>query len=183
MKIAPYRDPVLLTNRYAKNSWNWLSTTNRFRKFVSRIAFNKWFENLIIATIAANWALLTITDPNAEETEEQRIAELVFLIIFTFEMVVKIIALGFVAEPNTYLRDPWNILDFVVVIFGWFGTFSEVGNISAIRTVRVLRPLRTINSIPDLKILVNSIIKSLPLLIDIFLLFIFVLLVFSIVGL
>lgn len=98
-------------------------------------------------------------------------------------MILKIIALGFVFEPFTYLRDPWNILDFVVVTTGWLGTFTASGNVSAIRTVRILRPLRTINSIPEMKILVNSIIKSLPLLIDVFVLFIFLLLVFSIIGL
>ena len=98
-------------------------------------------------------------------------------------MILKTIALGFVFEPFTYLRDPWNILDFVVVTTGWLGTFTTSGNVSAIRTVRILRPLRTINSIPEMKILVNSIIKSLPLLVDIFVLFVFLLLVFSIIGL
>ena len=160
-----------------------MSTTNAFRKFVMRITFNVWFERFILCTILANCTLLTISDPNAEETPEQAIAELVFLIIFTMEMTLKTIALGFVLEPNTYLRDPWNVLDFVVVIVGWLGTFNAAGNISAIRTVRILRPLRTINSIPEMKMLVNSIIKSIPLLMDIFALFIFVLLVFSIVGL
>lgn len=148
-----------------------------------RITFNSWFDKFIVLTIIANCTLLTISDPNEEETPEQAIAELVFLIIFTCEMVLKIIALGFAFEPHTYLRDPWNILDFVVVIFGWFGTISAGGNISAIRTVRILRPLRTINNFPEMKTLVNSIIKSLPLLVDIFVLFIFVLLLFSIVGL
>jgi len=98
-------------------------------------------------------------------------------------MIIKVVALGFVLERNSYLRDPWNILDFVVVFVGWISTFMSAGNISAIRTIRILRPLRTINSIPEMKILVNSIIKSLPLLIDIFILFMFILLVFSIIGL
>ena len=52
------------------------------------------------------------------------------------------------------MRDPWNILDFVIVISGYItivqsdtssggGGFSLTGR----RTLRVLRPLRTISSI------------------------------------
>ena len=51
--------------------------------------------------------------------------------------------MGFIMEPNTYLRDAWNVLDFCVVlssILGLIGSF----NLSAIRAVRILRPLRSI---------------------------------------
>ena len=90
--------------------------------------------------------------------------------------------MGFVLEANSYLRDPWNVLDFIVVLVGWAGTFLDGGNISAVRTIRILRPLRTINSIPKMKVLVNSIINSIPMLLDIFIMFNFLLLVFGIVG-
>ena len=90
--------------------------------------------------------------------------------------------MGFALEANSYLRDPWNVLDFIVVIVGWAGTFVTGGNISAVRTIRILRPLRTINSIPKMKVLVNSIINSIPMLLDIFIMFNFLLLVFGIVG-
>ena len=36
--------------------------------------------------------------------------DFIFLAIFSVEMVLKIIALGFVLLPYTYLRDPWNIV-------------------------------------------------------------------------
>jgi len=42
-----------------------------------------------------------------------------FLIIYTIEMILKVIALGFCMQQNSYLRDPWNVLDFIVVFFGW----------------------------------------------------------------
>lgn len=95
---------------------------------------------------------------------------------------MRILAMGFALEANSYLRDPWNVLDFIVVIVGWAGTFVTGGNISAVRTIRILRPLRTINSIPKMKVLVNSIINSIPMLLDIFIMFNFLLLVFGIVG-
>lgn len=44
--------------------------------------------------------------------------EYVFLVIFTVECVMKIIAYGFVAHPGAYLRNGWNLLDFTIVVIG-----------------------------------------------------------------
>lgn len=41
-----------------------------------------------------------------------------FMGIFTCEASLKIIALGFILHSGSYLRNVWNILDFVVVITG-----------------------------------------------------------------
>ena len=41
------------------------------------------------------------------------------MVIFTIEMILKVISMGFVAcGPDSYLRDRWNILDFVIVMVG-----------------------------------------------------------------
>ena len=42
-----------------------------------------------------------------------------FLAIFTLEAVLKIIAYGFLFHPGAYLRNGWNILDFVIVVVGY----------------------------------------------------------------
>ena len=147
------------------------------------LVFHPWCDSFILLVIIANAVFLALDDPTEPETNDQFIAELVFLIIFTLEMIIKVVALGFMLERNSYLRDPWNVLDFVVVLVGWLGVFLASGNISAIRTIRILRPIRSINKFPEMKIIVNSIIKSLRLLVDIFILFMFLILVFSIIGL
>lgn len=48
----------------------------------------------------------------------QEVAEYVFLAVFTMEAVLKIIAYGFLFHPGAYLRNGWNILDFVIVVVG-----------------------------------------------------------------
>ena len=80
------------------------------------------------------------------------------------------------------MRDCWNILDILVVTLGWAGLIVDGANISVIRMVRVLRPLRTVNSIPELKLLVTTILTSLPLLMDIVLLFVFFLIIFGLTA-
>jgi hypothetical protein len=39
-----------------------------------------------------------------------------FAIIFILEAIVKILAKGFVVHKHSYLRDYWNVLDFIIVI-------------------------------------------------------------------
>ena len=48
----------------------------------------------------------------------QESIEYVFLVIFTLETILKIIAYGFVMHSGAYLRNGWNALDFVIVVIG-----------------------------------------------------------------
>ena len=80
-------------------------------------------------------------------------AEVIFLLLFFIEMSVKIIAMGFCAVEGTYLRDPWNWIDFVVVITGVAIFVPFMPQVSSLRTFRVLRPLRTLSSMPGLDVL------------------------------
>ena len=52
--------------------------------------------------------------------------EVIFTVIFTGECVMRIVALGFVAHPNAYLRNTWNILDFTIVMIGWVEQLHSV---------------------------------------------------------
>lgn len=56
-------------------------------------------------------------DSNATNTALETV-EYVFLVIFTTECVMKIIALGFMMHPGAYLRNGWNLLDFFIVVIG-----------------------------------------------------------------
>lgn len=76
-----------------------------------------------------------------------------FTIIFIIECVSKILGMGFVVHKNSYLRDPWNYLDFFVVLVSLVNYIPNVnsGGLKALRTFRILRPLRTINAVPAIK--------------------------------
>lgn len=49
----------------------------------------------------------------------QERVEYLFLIIFTVEAFLKVIAYGLLFHPNAYLRNGWNLLDFIIVVVGW----------------------------------------------------------------
>ena len=86
------------------------TVTNPFREKIIKIVVNPWFDKIILATIVANSIVLAAEDPAAEKNKLIEFLDYIFLTIFSIEMVLKIIAMGFVMRPHSYLRDPWNIV-------------------------------------------------------------------------
>lgn len=99
-------------------------------------------------------------------------------------MVLKIVGLGLILNQGSYLREAWNILDFVIVIEGYVSFFTQGSqiNLQALRSFRVLRPLRTISNIEGLKMIVSALLSALPLLRDTLIVLIFFFTVFAIAG-
>merc|ERR1719487_3108371 len=94
---------------------------------------------------------------------------IVLTVIFTVEMFLKKIAFGAlfgkVGENGPYWRKPWNILDGGVVIVAVIDLLGVMDNVSVFKTMRVLRalrPLRVISRNPNLKLVVNTLFKSVP---------------------
>ena len=165
---------------YSNISLLCISVANPIRRYLIRTVLTRNFDYFILVVILANCILITL--PEIMNISWQDTADLVFIIIYTTESILKIICMGFCIGKNTYLHDPWNILDFSVMVSGWIGLIFTSSSISVVRTIRILRPLRTFNSIPEMKILIVSIFRALPLLFDIFLLFFFSLFVFALIG-
>lgn len=86
------------------------------------IIIHPWFERAIIIAIVLNCIILAINDPLDPErvSTRNRIideSELYFTIIFTIELLLKVVAMGFFGK-NSYLADRWNWIDFIVVVTG-----------------------------------------------------------------
>ena len=98
-------------------------------------------------------------------------------------MFLKISGLGFVWNSGSYLRDSWNILDFIIVMSGYLEYMNLGGmKLSVLRSFRVLRPLRTISGIEGLRIIVSALMSAIPLLRDAILILVFFFIIFAIAG-
>jgi len=146
------------------------------RRVCVYIATNQFFDYCVMATILFNCIFLAMT-----ETVEE--AEYIFLAIYSIEMVIKIIAKGFLLNKYTYLRNPWNWLDFVVITSGYATIGMEVGNLAGLRTFRVLRALKTVSIMPGLKTIINALLHSFRQLAEVMTLTIFCLMVFALFAL
>ncbi|XP_051011138.1 voltage-dependent L-type calcium channel subunit alpha-1C isoform X5 [Acomys russatus] len=167
-------------------------------------SFLRPFEIIILLTIFANCVALAIyipfpeDDSNATNSNLERV-EYLFLIIFTVEAFLKVIAYGLLFHPNAYLRNGWNLLDFIIVVVGLFSAILEQAtkadganalggkgagfDVKALRAFRVLRPLRLVSGVPSLQVVLNSIIKAMVPLLHIALLVLFVIIIYAIIGL
>ncbi|XP_069081356.1 sodium channel protein type 2 subunit alpha-like [Pleurodeles waltl] len=156
-----------------------LNPFNPVRKVAIKILVHSLFSMLIMCTILTNCFFMTMINP----PEWTKNVEYTFTGIYTFESLVKILARGFCLEKFTFLRDPWNWLDFSVILMAYVTEFVNLGNVSALRTFRVLRALKTISVIPGLKTIVGALIQSVKKLSDVMILTVFCLSVFALIGL
>ena len=100
-----------------------LSETNLIRRLTKFIIEWPPFEWTVLVTIIASCVVMALEEhlPNGDKTNlaiKLEVTESYFLGIFCVEMCLKIVALGFVLHPKSYLRNIWNIMDFVVVVTG-----------------------------------------------------------------
>ena len=109
--------------------------------------------------------------------------EIVFTVLFTLEFVLKVIGRGFFMDQGSYLRNGWNWLDFTVVVSGLLSEIPSIPSVSVLRTLRVLRPLRSLTILPGMKVLVASLLASIPPLMNVVVLLSFIFFVFGILGL
>ena len=125
------------------------------------------FDNISVFVIVVNSVVMAMEDPYQEPSATLEIIDYIFTGLYTVEMILKIMGLGFIMNKGSYLRDSWNVLDFLIVITSYIPIFiklqgqveevnSEVGpqtdqgssfDFSSLRTFRVMRPLKTISSI------------------------------------
>ncbi|XP_035491080.1 voltage-dependent R-type calcium channel subunit alpha-1E isoform X5 [Scophthalmus maximus] len=185
---VPHRQNCLTVNRslfiFAEN--------NVIRKYARRIIEWPPFEYMILATITANCVVLALEQhlPGEDKTPMAKRLEKTepyFIGIFCFEAGIKLLALGFVFHKGSYLRNGWNVMDFIVVLSGILATAGAHMNIPVdlrtLRAVRVLRPLKLVSGIPSLQIVLKSIMKAMIPLLQIGLLLFFAILMFAIIGL
>ncbi|XP_021335252.2 calcium channel, voltage-dependent, L type, alpha 1D subunit, a isoform X2 [Danio rerio] len=191
-----------------------LNLNNPIRRACISLVEWKPFDIFILIAIFANCMALAVYVPFPEDdsnstNHDLETVEYAFLIIFTIETFLKIIAYGLVMHQNAYVRNGWNMLDFVIVVIGLFsvvlevltkegGEKEEVGenlsahghggkpggfDVKALRAFRVLRPLRLVSGVPSLQVVLNSIIKAMVPLLHIALLVLFVIIIYAIIGL
>ncbi|XP_048026199.1 LOW QUALITY PROTEIN: sodium channel protein type 4 subunit alpha A [Megalobrama amblycephala] len=156
-----------------------ISPFSLVRRGAIKILIHSYFSMFIMITILSNCVFMTMSNPPAWS----KTVEYVFTGIYTFEATIKVLSRGFCIGPFTFLRDPWNWLDFMVISMAYVTEFVDLGNVSALRTFRVLRALKTITVIPGLKTIVGALIQSVKKMVDVMILTIFALAVFALIGL
>ncbi|XP_071560308.1 voltage-dependent calcium channel type A subunit alpha-1 isoform X10 [Temnothorax nylanderi] len=171
-----------------------LSPTNPIRRAAHWVVNLRYFDFFIMVVISLSSIALAAEDPVSEHAWRNEILnyfDYAFTGVFTIEMVLKIIDLGIILHPGSYLREFWNIMDAVVVIcamvsFAFYMTGSSAGQnlstIKSLRVLRVLRPLKTIKRVPKLKAVFDCVVNSLKNVINILIVYILFQFIFAVIA-
>lgn len=146
---------------------------------------NPYFDNSILFIIMMSSVALAIENPYNTDTTKLVlfVGDYIWLIVFSVEFLAKSTAHGI----KEYIKDDWNRLDCLVLFFTYFSMFGPSDGAAGIgrifRIGRTLRPLRMINRNPEMKLIINSIIRSLPAVSNALILACFAFFVFAVFGL
>ncbi len=140
------------------------------------------FNGFIIGVILVNAVLVGL------ETSEEFVGRfgdlftalnLAISAIFVFEIGVRMIS--YWPRPLAFFRDSWNVFDFVIVglsILPVGGSFATVA-----RLARLLRVLRLVSVMPELRLIVGTMLRSISSMIGVIVLLSLVVYVYAVVGL
>lgn len=168
------------------------SSTNPIRVFAHNIVNMAYFEPFIMTIIVASSVSLAAEDPVLEDSDWNMVLnyfDYAFTLVFTVEMLLKVIDLGVMLHPGSYGRDFWNLLDAIVVIcaliaFAFAGSSAgqNLSTIKAFRVLRVLRPLKTIKRVPKLKAVFDCVLTSLRNVFNILIVYILFQFIFAVIA-
>ena len=146
------------------NSLYCFNNRSKIRMTAAKVSEHRAFDIIIIIFILANCICMAMRDYTDREDETMRNRVLnqidyIFSAVFIFEAMLKIITNGFVLGKKTYLRDPWNVIDFLIVLAAFIDFLLVILNVEteslsalkSIRVLRVLRPLKAIKTLSSLR--------------------------------
>jgi len=149
---------------------------------IKAFAASKLFDNIIIgfilftAAIIAYEAFPSLVTPSTEQWLI-KLHRLV-LVVFIIEAIIKITAA--MPKPWEYFKSAWNVFDFSLIVVSLLPIASEFALLG--RVLRLLRVIRLINALPELRLIVETLLRSIPSMLHITLLMSILFFVYAVLG-
>lgn len=131
------------------------------RVFCQQLVARPLFERTVIGLILLSAVLLgleTIDEVRDAFSYQMTLANRLILGAFILEALIKMMALA--PCYGRYFSDGWNLFDFSIIVFSLIPATSQFAMIA--RLARLLRVLRLISTVPKLRLIVSTLIRSLP---------------------
>ena len=174
-------EDIYFNDELTKKSYNIFVLSNSFRKLCIKIMMNKIFNIFIYIIIIIN-SITIYFEFNQNFQLFNFITNMFFLIIFILEFFIKSVSLGFIIGENTYLTDPWNWLDFIILISGFIDIVTGF-KLKTLKIFSLFRIFKVIKIFPNIRRFLLTFIESLIQLTSVYFLFFISIIIFSIIGL
>jgi len=131
------------------------------KAFCAKIVQHALFDKFIIGLILLNGVILgleTSTNLVQKFGTWMELASDFILLVFILEAALKITAVA--PKFSRYFGSGWNVFDFSIVVLSLLPSTGEFAMIA--RLARLLRVMRLISTIPELRLIVTTLVRSLP---------------------
>jgi len=160
---------------------------SEFRQMCGAIVTNDSFDKFILFCILLGTILLAISsplvfDPESKVMEIFNFIDLLTNIIFTIEMMMRIVWMEFYMAENAYMNDGWFQMDFAIVCLGWLSLIDGFPNFKSFRGFRALRAIKGIRVLSYCSAVMDALFEAVPLFVDVALVTIFCIIIFGIMG-
>jgi voltage-gated sodium channel len=125
--------------------------------WLQRLVESARFQRFIVAVICINAVTLGMeTSPSIMDAAGDWLIALdrAILAIFVGELLAKL-----AVYRLRFFRSGWNIFDFVIV---GISLMPATGNLSVLRALRILRVLRLLSVVPDLRKVIEALLRAVP---------------------
>jgi voltage-gated sodium channel len=122
---------------------------------------SKGFERFIIGLILFNGLIVGLeTVKGLSVAQHHWLVQINHLILFVFTVEVLLKLLAVAPQFGRYFRDGWNLFDFTIVALSFIPATGPLATLA--RLLRVLRVLRLISALPELRLIVSTLVRSIP---------------------
>lgn len=149
--------------------------------FCKRLAENAWFSKFIVAVIVFNAIVMGLeTSSTLMESYGQLLIGLNWAVqaIFIAELLIRITAKF--PKPANFFKDGWNVFDFTVVVVSLLPAAGPIATLA--RVARLLRVARLISAFPVLRLIIETMLRSIPSLFHVLVLMSLLLYIYGVLG-
>ncbi len=125
------------------------------------VCASNWFNHGITAVIILNAVVIGLdTSPQLTAAYGAwfALANKTFLAVFIVEAAIKILAEA--PHMQRYFKDGWNLFDFSIIVLSLIPASGQLATLA--RLARLLRVLRLISTLPELRLIVATLVRSIP---------------------
>ena len=166
-----------------------LGDSSPFRKVLEKIIKSKTFSRVMIVLIAASSVFMAIENPlelpSSHLNQTLFYCDMAVTILFLVEMFIKVLLYGLLFNgDSSYLRQYWNILDFIIVMSSLVSLCiyneEESARMKVFILIRVFRPLRLIGRNKGLKLALQTMLMAIPQILNVLMVSLIFYLIFGI---
>ena len=146
-----------------------------------RVASSPAFHDAVVALILASAALLALLSfpaLAARFAAPLALASALIQALFVVEIAIRLGAHG--RRPRAFFGNPWNVFDFLVVALSLLPASGPLAVLA--RLARVARVARLVSALPDLRLIVGTMLRSIPSIGHVLMLLSLLLFVYGVLG-